>query len=422
MSYRTVNLYVTRELLTAVFIAFLFFFFIFFVNQLLLMAERILSKRVPIVDVALLVLYSLPIIVTYALPFGTLVGALMAVGRLSGDREIMALRASGVALARIFAPMLAMGLVLSGAVFVFNDLALPLGNIGLKSMLRRVIFQNPAIELEPYSVKRYENTVIVTGEVAGRRIRPIMIIDQDDEGRKRVITAREAVLVPATDERGAVALELRGVFDHSTKPREAGDFEYASAERMVYNILLKDISVSLVNPGPAEKSSLDVFREIAAMRFRRAEAVAAADERARRLRYRLSLTMLDAVERGSYPSGGERDELTRLMTDLARESAGPPPDRALQGYLLEFHRKFASPLSCLFFVVFAFPAGLLARRSGRTLGFALGIVMSGLYWAMLIVSYRFGARATFSPLLAMWLPNLVVLAAGTVLLARRSHP
>jgi lipopolysaccharide export system permease protein len=74
------------------------------------------------------------------------------------------------------------------------------------------------------------------------------------------------------------------------------------------------------------------------------------------------------------------------------------------------------------FVVFAFPAGLLARRSGRTLGFALGIVMSGLYWAMLIVSYRFGARATFSPLLAMWLPNVVVLAAGTTLLATRSHP
>jgi lipopolysaccharide export system permease protein len=422
MSYRTVNRYITRELLVATLVAFLFFFFIFFVNQLLLMAERILSKRVPIGDVALLVFYSLPIIVTYALPFGTLVGALMAVGRLSGDREIMALRASGIALARIFFPMLMTGLALSAAVFVFNDLFLPLGNIGLKSMLRRVIFQNPAIELEPYSVKRYENTVIITGDVTGRRIRPIMIIDQDGEGRKRVITAREAVLVPATDERGAVALELRGVFDLSTKPRDRGNYEYATADRMVYNILLKDISVSLVNPGPAEKSSVDVYREISAMRARDDAKVAAVEERARRGRYRLALIMLDAMERGTGLTRAETEEARRVAADVARDSAAPPPDRTLQGYLLEFHRKFASPLSCLVFVVFAFPAGLLARRSGRTLGFALGIVMSGLYWAMLIVSYRFGARATFSPMLAMWLPNVVVLAAGTALLSARSHP
>ncbi len=130
--------------------------------------------------------------------------------------------------------------------------------------------------------------------------------------------------------------------------------------------------------------------------------------------------MLDAMERGL--TRAETDEAARLAGDVARDSAPPPLDRTLQAYLLEFHRKFASPLSCLVFVVFAFPAGLLARRSGRTLGFALGIVMSGLYWAMLIVSYRFGARASFSPLLAMWLPNVVVLAAGTTLLATRSHP
>ncbi len=422
MSTRTINFYVTRELLSAVLVAFLFFFFIFFVNQLLLMAERILSKRVPLGDVALLVLYSLPIIVTYALPFGTLVGALMAVSRLAGDLEIMALRASGVGLLQVFTPILIAGVLLSATAFVFNDLFLPLGNIGLKSMLRRVILQNPAIELEPYAVKRYDRTVIVTGDVRGRRIRPIAIIDQDDENRRRVITASEALLVPATDERGAVALELRGVFDHSTKTREQGDFEYATAERMVYNILLKDISVSLVNPGPAEKSSVDVFREITLMRLRRAEKAAEAARRAAEQRYRLALLMLEATERATGLSASERDEAARLAADIAKEAAPPAADRTLQSYLLEFHRKFASPLSCVVFVVFAFPAGLLARRSGRTLGFALGIVMSGLYWGMLIVSYRFGARATLDPMLAMWLPNAAVLALGAVLFATRSHP
>ncbi|HUV08757.1 MAG TPA: LptF/LptG family permease, partial [Spirochaetia bacterium] len=96
--YGKVYLYISREIFASFIIAFLFFFFIFFVNQLLLMAERILSKRVPLGDVLLLILYSIPIIVTYALPFGTLVGALMAIGRLSSENEILALRALGVSI------------------------------------------------------------------------------------------------------------------------------------------------------------------------------------------------------------------------------------------------------------------------------------------------------------------------------------
>jgi lipopolysaccharide export system permease protein len=188
--FRTVQLYVARELATAFLVAFAFFFFIFFVNQLLLMAERILAKRVPLGDVALLVLYSVPIIVTYALPFGTLVGGLMAVGRLASDREIMALRAAGVSLRTIFAPLLVVSVLLASLAFGFNDLLLPMGNIALKTMLRRVIFQNPAVELAPYSVNRYEKTVIVTGRVVGNRITPIVIIDETEDNTKRIITAR----------------------------------------------------------------------------------------------------------------------------------------------------------------------------------------------------------------------------------------
>ncbi|MBQ4332042.1 MAG: hypothetical protein IJC31_09410, partial [Spirochaetaceae bacterium] len=40
--------YLIKELLLYFFIAFLFFFMVFFVNQILLMAEDVLKKRVPV--------------------------------------------------------------------------------------------------------------------------------------------------------------------------------------------------------------------------------------------------------------------------------------------------------------------------------------------------------------------------------------
>ena len=418
MRYRTVQLYVTRELLGAFLIAFAFFFIIFFVNQLLLMAERILSKRVPLWDVTRLVFYSIPIIVTYALPFGTLVGALMAVGRLVSDSEIMALRAAGVSLARIFSPMLLVALALTATAFIAGDLLLPLGNIALKTMLRRVIFSNPGVELDSYSVKRYENTVIVTGRVRGTSIEPIVIIDLDEEKNKRVITASGARFLPSLDQKGALALELTDVFIHVTRPSDRGDHEYISAARMVYNILLKDISVSFINPGPAEKSSVDVWREIGQMRLRLTDRELQRLSRISDLRLELSGRIRRAMDTGVPPDQGQLD---RVLQELDREEARPVFDRTLQSYLLEFHRKFATPFSCVVFVVFAFPAGLLARRGGRAVGFGVGIVMAGLYWAMLIVSFRFGSRSSFSALLSMWLPNLVVLAAGGALFMVRSR-
>ena len=79
--YKQITLYVAREFLLSFSVAFLFFFFVFFVNQMLLMAEQVLTKRVGAWQVFLLVLYSLPAIVALSFPFASLVGALMAVGR-----------------------------------------------------------------------------------------------------------------------------------------------------------------------------------------------------------------------------------------------------------------------------------------------------------------------------------------------------
>jgi lipopolysaccharide export system permease protein len=87
---------------------------------------------------------------------------------------------------------------------------------------------------------------------------------------------------------------------------------------------------------------------------------------------------------------------------------------------LEFHKKFSIPFSCLIFVLFAFPTGMLARRSGRAVGFGLGLMVSTLYWGMLFVGQTLGIRLQIPPPLAMWLPNSVILAAAAALLLRRA--
>ena len=87
-------------------------------------------------------------------------------------------------------------------------------------------------------------------------------------------------------------------------------------------------------------------------------------------------------------------------------------DRSLQIYLLEFHKKFSIPAGCLAFVIFAFPVGYFARRSGRSIGFGIGLIVSVLYWSLLFAGQTLGLRLDFSPFWSMWLPNILLVLMG----------
>jgi lipopolysaccharide export system permease protein len=411
--------YVLAEFLFSFLVSFLFFFFIFFVNQLLVMAEEIFSKKVPFWDVVLFVLYSLPAILALAVPFGALLGALMAVGRFSSDNELLAMRACGLPLRRVLLPLLAMGLVLSLVSFAFNDYFLPLGNLRLGGMYRKILYSNPSIELEPYSVKAYRDAVLITGAVEGQQIRDLAIIDKNDQNQKRVITAARGRLSEEEGQRGVISIRLEDVFSHARSASDPKRYEYSTARTMIYNILLRDISVGFINPTPREMRAVDVWRRIQELEQTQAaarrEQVREADK-----------ALLEMAGAGRYlrDGGGQLsasglEGARRAYERYLAVSRKRVTDRNLQLHELEFHKKFSIPFSCLVFVLFAFPAGMLARRSGRAVGFGLGLLVSALYWGMLFVGHTLGIRLQFSPLAAMWLPNAVILAAGGALLAWR---
>jgi lipopolysaccharide export system permease protein len=386
------------------------------------MAEEIFARQVPFWDVLLFILFSLPSIVALSFPFGALVGALMSVGRLSSDNELLAMRASGIPLRRVLRPLLAVGLLLSVVSFIMNDYFLPLGNLRLGRMYRKILYSNPSIELEPYSVKKYQDTVIITGGIEGNRIGNLVIIDKNDRNQKRVITASRAVLEEAAGQKGVISIRLEGVFSQVRSADGRDRFEYTTADSMIYNILLKDISVAFMNPGPREMRAVDVWRQIQTMEKQFAVTILEHDRETERLALDLAMQTRYLRDTSAGDSAAIGRGLVELAGAYARYRAArdrSPVDRNLQLYLLEFHKKFSIPFACLIFVLFAFPVSLMARRSGRAVGFGLGLLISSVYWGLLFMGQTLGMRLELPPLLAMWMPNLLVLASAVSLLAYR---
>jgi lipopolysaccharide export system permease protein len=420
-----IDRYILNEFLISFVVAFLFFFCTFFINQLLVLAEEIFSKQVPFGDVIRFIFFSMPSILALSLPFGALVGSLMAIGRLSSDNEILAFRASGVARYRILFPLLGIGVVLFLVSFIMNDYFLPLGNIRLGSMYRKILYTNPGIELEPYSVKRYQDTVIVTGDIKDNLIKDITIIDETEDEEKRIITARSGFLQESRSQRGVISIMLDDVFTHVPDAAAEDRYEYTTSKSMIYNILLRDFSASFINPGPREMRSIDVWREIQVMdRQYRRQLADQNDKRniqlfdlAMELRYLRDFAPEDP---GLYQA--RQQNLSNTYAVYMRSRERKFVDRNLQLYRLEFHKKFSIPFSCVVFVLFAFPVGLLARKSGRAVGFGIGLLMASLYWWLLLIGHTLGIRLELPPAFAMWFPNLVVLAAaGALMLIRYSR-
>ena len=191
--------YLVKELLLYFLILFVFFFMVFFVNQILLMAEDVLKKRVPIMDVIKLISYSLPFIIAQSAPFATLVGFLMCLGRMMTDNEILIIRASGKSFSVILVPVLLLSLGISLVSFFVNDYLLPLGTISYNKLYKSILLSDPSIELESNSVKRTERTTLVIGDVSETKVSELLFFDTDDDGNHRIIVSGESNIVNPDD-------------------------------------------------------------------------------------------------------------------------------------------------------------------------------------------------------------------------------
>jgi len=402
--------YILQEMLFSFLIAFFFFFFIFFVNQILLMAKEVLTKRVPFDQVALLILFSLPTVIAMSAPFASLVGTLMTVGRLTSDNEILVMLSSGLSYKNVFFPAITVGILISLLSFFTNDVLLPAGTVQFNKLWRKILVSSPALELEANSVKRFRDTVIVTGGVTGNAIDNVLILDKTEDGERRIIMATSAELKDAGKE--GLSLDLEEAFIHSSKETEREDYDYARSSVLQYRVSNEDIIQNPASVSPREMSSRDVYT---AVRVKRVDL----DERVNERKGKL-VTQAYALE-NILRAGTDADSWNRRSSGISsfqrevQALVSMQNDRSLLVHIIELYRKFSVPFGAFCFVFLAVSLGLMAKKSGQTVGFIFGNIIAVLYWSMLFIGQTMGLRLGTPPFWSMWYPNILSLLAGIIL-------
>src|ERR1700680_3970178 len=85
-------------------------------------------------------------------------------------------------------------------------------------------------------------------------------------------------------------------------------------------------------------------------------------------------------------------------------------------YLIEFHSRFALPTACLVLAMVGIPLGLSSKKSGKSGGFVLTIVLVFVYYFVSLIGVSLAKQGRLSPAIGAWLANLVFFAAALFLL------
>jgi lipopolysaccharide export system permease protein len=397
-------------------------------------------------------LLSIPFIVAMTLPMAVLVAVLYAFSHLAADNEITAMKASGISVGRLLAPVLGGAALVGLIALVWNDQLLPRSNHRLRTLLVDIQRKKPTFQLKEQVINE-----VVAGQFflraaridpVSNRLTDVTIYDLEDPERRRIITAdsgRMAYTPGGTD----LYLTLRDGEVHEVKRAEPEQFN-----RTFYGT--NRIRVAGIG-NTLERTERDTYRgdremtvcamQDVVMQARqdieraRAEARQAVVGDLRRL-VRLAPTPADAG-----PAPPARTTLYCRMVGALKSLVAPKEAQAAQRpqqqqqttvvggssatahgqriraarqraaiYEVEIQKKLAISAACVIFALLGVPLAIRFPRGGVGLVIGTSLAVFSIYYVGLIGGEELGDRLIVSPFLAMWTPNLIFMIAGLALL------
>lgn len=363
---RLVDRYLIREMLFPFALAVAGFVLFIVLNLIPQLSDFMLDRNISVGVLFQMLGYRLPELLVYGLPVGVLFAIFWALGRLSHDRELIALQAAGYSLRRLMLPVVIMGVITTLAAFAVGELWMPWGNHRYYELLREIFFMRSTPYIRESTFIKLSETAyayIERYEPETKKLVNVMVFDKGGGEYLPELHARfPKIIVAAEGIWDGEYWRLRDGRLH--KLRDDGQFEYsATFERLS------------IRAGPYLQR---VFLE-------------------QRTPHEMSIA-----------------ELARQIELLQEYGLGA------ESLIVELHSKIAVPFSALIFALFGAPLSLIFAQGGAPRGRAAGVIISvllvGCYQGLLLWMSTLGKRGVISPVLAPWLPNLIFLGVGVLLL------
>ncbi len=294
-----------------------------------------------------------------AIPAAFFVGILYATLRMSNDSELDVMRASGLSLRRLAAPMMVMAVVLTVASAIILGFLQPYTRYAYRALVYIVTETswNSAIERGAF-FSGFGGKTILIGNIAdgGRSLSKVFIQEVDEKGNNTALSAQTGELTndPRTY---SLTLILRDGIRVDSKPDGTG------GKAIEFN---------------EWKLPLEV---VAPEKFR--------------------------------PRGDNESELS--MSELVRAIVEKWPSIGRDDALAELNFRIVRALTVLFLPLLAIPMGLTSRRQPTSVRIVTGVAILIIYYQALQFGQDMAENGRLSSFVALWVPFLIFSCSSTYL-------
>jgi lipopolysaccharide export system permease protein len=348
MLRRLLDRYIFTELLSPFSLSLGVLCFVMLTRELLRLVELLVSKGVGLWAVLKVFAHLLPSFLVLTLPIAGIIASITAFGRLSLDKELVAMRAAGLSLLRLARPVMLFALLVCGLTTWLAQWGQPWSSINLKKVALNLLRDQLVLALERGSfAEPIPKMTIYVSEKGDEESGGIFISDERNPEDPRIIVAHgyHVLIDSSTDQ---VALRLRDGVIHS-RPDEIDQYQLASFSNY-------DLKLSLAQSG--------------------------------------------------YTAAEERPSYEQLIGRLNQTQWRDPS--ALRR-LTEYYKDMAFPTASLILCMLGVPVGIVSKRSGRIGGFAVGVFVIVSYYVMNVACEFLVTAAVIPPFAGAWMPNIVFL-------------
>jgi lipopolysaccharide export system permease protein len=375
---RILSFYILREILIYAGLGLLVAGSILVTQNLLQRLDDLAAVGIRASDYAIIIGCVVAMLSGHALPIAFLFGIMVAVGRISADSEVTAMRALGVSFAQFMLPVLLLAVLASALTGVLLAEGDPLARRTLRAVFADIASRGGVIE--PGNFNRLDR----------QEARLLFVEERDDENRLSgvLISDRTDPAQPFTvvAERGRFSFDAENATAHLEL--EEGDIHFEP-----------------------ETGELDAYRRISFGSFDYAFDMSA---------------ILGAGPSQILPLEMSTKRIREVLDHFELNEGRPPWEvrvKQKEPYEIQYHRRLALPLTPLLFALVGVPLGLRRAHGARSWGVLVSVGLVFVYYVLMSFGSFLADEGALPVSVAIWLPNVAfaIIAIPLLYRARRAE-
>ncbi|PCH66989.1 MAG: permease [Bacteroidetes bacterium] len=392
-----------------------------------------------------LLFYATAIVVPMALPLSILLSSLMMFGNLGEHYELVACKAAGISLQRVFLSLMITVTFISVGAFGFSNYVMPFANLKFWSLMHDVRSHKPAFSIKEgvfyngidnYSLK------VEKKESDGKTLNGIMIYDHTDGRENRKVLIAKKGVMEMTDDGMMLTLKLYDGYQYE-------EMKEPNKKNKVYphfRMKFEEYEISFDMAAFALKRSDEALFKDKYQMLNLTQLNAATDTLKKKLQTHIkghnsrilgnyhfedvstySMQPVDSLYAGSFidkfPIKDQKRTIKRATKTVRNVKS--MAERAFKQqkqkvkYIIrhevEWHRKFTLSAACLVLFFVGAPLGAIIRVGGLGLPVVVSILLFIFFYVISITGEKFAKDASISEFAGMWISIFVLLPIGVFL-------